>query len=197
MPIRRPRGCLTNLLGLVGLVVVVVYAVAAVTSPWAFHIGGRWTPLLYWQGRGTLVTKDGAYPFYVFFYPDSHMSRLRVDGLQPTGGLQGSAAICLSPGTTQSLKLSGTVFGGWRSTEESLMQFRLLDWKIVDVGQRQGYFDLYGHWRGAALVMDDRSSVSGTLRSGLRIDQASVTFNWSSYSDFEHACTTGKNVSHR
>jgi hypothetical protein len=54
MPIRRPRGCLTNLLALVVLVVVVVYTVAAITSPWAFHIGGRWTPLLYWSGRGTL-----------------------------------------------------------------------------------------------------------------------------------------------
>jgi len=196
MPIRPPRGCLGNLLGLVVLAVVLVYGVAAITSPWAFHIGGRWTPLLYWEGRGRLVTRNGVYPFYVFFYPSSQMSRLRVDDLQPTGGLQGSAAICVSPGTTQSMKLSGTVFGGWRSTEAALMQFRLLDWKIIDVGQRQGYFDLYGHWRGAELVMDDRGGFGGTLRSGLRIDKASVTFNWSSYSDFENACATERNFSH-
>ena len=195
MPSRR-GGCLTNLVGLVVLVVVIVYAVAAITSPWAFHIGGRWTPLLYWQGRGRLVTKSGTYPLYVFFYPSSSMSRLHVDGLQPTGGLQGTAAICLSQGKTQSLKLSGTVFGGWRSTDGSLMTFRLLDWKIIDVGQRQGYFDLRGHWRGTELVMDDGDSFGGTFRSGMRMDQASVTFNWSNYSDFENACATEKNVSH-
>ena len=48
MPILRLRGCLANLLGLVVLAVVLVYGVAAITSPWAFHIGGRWTPLLAW-----------------------------------------------------------------------------------------------------------------------------------------------------
>lgn len=197
MPSRRPRGCLTNILGLVVLMVVIVYALAAVMSPWAFHIGGRWTPLLYWSGRGKMVTKNGTYPLYVFFYPSADMSRLHVDGLQPTGGLQGSAAICLASGTIQSMKLSGTVFGGWRSTEHSLMEFRVLDRKIVDVGQRQGYFDLYGHWRGTELVMDDRGGFGGTLRSGLRIDQASVTFTWSSYSDFENACATEKNVPHQ
>ena len=59
MVIRRPRGCLTNLLGLLIICGAVVYAVVAITSPWAFHIGGRWTPLLYWSGRGKLVTKNG------------------------------------------------------------------------------------------------------------------------------------------
>ena len=73
-----------------------------------------------------MLTKNGAYPLYVFFYPSSDMSRLHVDGLQPTGGLQGSAAICLSPGTIQSMKLSGTVFGGWRSTQDSLMELEQL-----------------------------------------------------------------------
>src|SRR5262249_40146939 len=124
----------------------------------------------------------------VNFFPASSMSRLHVDGLPPTGGLQGSAALCLSPGKPQSLRLSGTVFGGWRSTEGSLMSFRLLEWRIVDVGQRQGYCDLSGHWRGTDLVMDDRGGFGGTFRSGLKIEHAAVTFKWSSYSEFERAC---------
>jgi hypothetical protein len=188
MSIRRPRGCLANMLMLVVLVLAVVYGVAAITSPWAFHIGGRSTPLLYWSGRGVLLTKGGAYPLYVVLYPSSSMSRLRVDGLRPTGGLQGTAAICITPGKPESLKLSGTIFGGWRSTEGSLMSFRLLEWRIVDVGQRRGYFDLYGHWRGTELVMDDRGAYASAFRSGLRVEKASVTFNWSSYAEFERAC---------
>jgi hypothetical protein len=94
------------------------------------------------------------------------------------------------------MKLSGTIYGGWRSTEGSLMQFRLLDSKIFDVGQRQGFFDLYGYWHGPKLVMDDRGRVGGTFRSGLRMDHASVTFDWSGYSDFRKACASETNFSH-
>ncbi|HEY7098333.1 MAG TPA: hypothetical protein VH437_16530 [Terriglobales bacterium] len=68
MAIGRRRGCLANLLGVLVLCVAVVYVVAGITSPWAFHIGGRLTPLLYWQGRGKLVTKNGVYPLYVYFF---------------------------------------------------------------------------------------------------------------------------------
>jgi hypothetical protein len=177
---------------LVVVVLGVVYGVAAITSPWAFHIGGRATPLLYWSGRGTLKTKNGAYPLYVVLYPSSHMSRLRVDGLQPTGGVQGTASLCTSPGKTQSLKLSGSIFGGWRSTEGSLIEFRLLEWKIVDLGQHEGYFNLYGHWRGTELVMNDRDRYASAFQSGLKIEQASVTLNWSSYGDFELACAAAR-----
>lgn len=188
MPIRQRHGCFASLLGLVILGVVVVYGVAALTSPWAFHIGGRWTPLLYWSGSGKLVTKGGTYPLYVSFFPSSHFSQLHLDGLRPTGGVQGSGSLCTSPGVMQTLKLSGTIYGGWRSTEGSLMAFRLLEPKIFDVGQRQGYFDLYGRWQGQELVMNDRGRYAGTFRSGLKIEQTSVTLSPIGYADFKAAC---------
>ena len=72
--------------------------------------------------------------------------------------------------SVENLKLSGTIYGGWISTEGAVMQFRLLDYKIFDVGQRQGYFDLFGRWRGSELVMDDRGESSSKFRSGLKID---------------------------
>src|SRR5215831_19796570 len=106
MPKRR-GSCLGGLVKLAVLCVGLVYGVAGVTSPWAFHIGGQWTPFLYWSGYGSLVTKSGTYPLYVLLYPDSHSSHLRLDGLLPTGGLQGSGALCRAPGVEESLKLSG------------------------------------------------------------------------------------------
>ncbi len=167
----------------------VVYAAVLVMDPWSFHIGGRWTPLLMWQGSGKLLTKGGIeYPLFVSFFPSSHSSQLRMDGQRPTGGLQGSGWLCTSRGVTQPLQLSGTIYGGWRSTEGSLMAFRLLEPKIIDVGQGQGYFDLMGRWRGPELVMDDRGSVGSRFRSGLKIEHASVTFDFGSYSDFKAAC---------
>ncbi len=173
----------------------VLYGVVAVTSPWALHIGGRWTPLLFWQGYGKLLTKGGVeYPLYVSFYPSSHFSQLHRDGQRPTGGLQGSGWLCTSRGVAQRLELSGTIYGGWRSTEGSLMAFRLLEPKIIDVGQRQGFFDLAGTWRGPQLVMDDRGNPGNTFRSGVKIEHASVTLDWGSYSDFKVVCANATNL---
>ena len=191
---RRRRGCLANLFWMPVLGVAVLYTVIAVTDPWAFHIGGRPTPLLSWWGSGKLLTKGGIeYPLFLYFYPSSHFSQLRLDGLRPTGGLQGSACLCTSRGVTQPLELSGTIYGGWRSTEGSLMEFRLLEPKIFDVGQRQGFFNLYGRWHGLELVMEDRGEPGSTFRSGLKIEQASVALDWGRYADFKAVCASAKN----
>jgi hypothetical protein len=186
----RRRGCIAQLFLLVILCLAVVYAVAAITAPWSFHIGGVPTPLLYWSGSGTLHTKGGDYPFYLLLYPSSSFSHLRLDGLRPTGGLQGSGSLCTSRGVTQYLKLSGTMYNGWSTTEDALIGIRLLEPKYFDVGQRRGYFDLDGRWRGQQLVLDDRAAWASTFRSGLRIEHASVTLNPGSYSDFKEACAT-------
>ena len=181
------------------LVVLVIggallYGVVVLTGPWAVHMGGRWTPLLTWQGSGKLFTKGGiGYPLYVSFYPSSHFSQLRMDGQRPTGGLQGSAWLCTSRGVTQRLELSGTIYGAWRTTDGSLMAFRLLEPKIIDIGQGQGFFDLVGRWRGPELVMDDRGSIGNRFRSGLKIEHASVTLDWGAYSDFKAGCASAAN----
>jgi hypothetical protein len=186
---RKGRGCISQLLlvGVFGL--VVLYGVVAITSPWAFHIGGRWTPFLNWHGYGQLLTRGGVeYPLYVSFYPASRFSHLHLEGLRPTGGLQGSGWLCTSPGVTQRLNLSGTIYGGWRSTDGSLMGVRLLEPRIIDVGQGHGFFDLTGRWQGPKLVMDDRGHVPAPFRSGLRIEHASVTLGWGTYSEFKDLC---------
>jgi hypothetical protein len=189
---RAPRrhGCITQLFGLVIVCLAVVYAVAAITAPWSFHIAGVSTPLLYWEASGMLHTKGGSYPLYVLFYPSPTFSRLKLDGLRPTGGVQGSAWLCTSPGVIQYLKLSGTVYNGWSSTEDSVIGFRVLEQRYFDVGQRRGYFDLSGRWRGTQLVMDDRGAWASTFRSGVRLEHASVTLDRASYSDFKSTCAS-------
>lgn len=186
----KGRGCIAQLFGLLVLCAVVVYGVAALTAPWSFHIGERWTPLLSWPASGMLVTKGGTYPLYVFLYPSPRFSKLRMNGMRPTGGVQGTAWLCTSRGVTQYLVITGTIYNGWRSTEGSVIQFRLLEPKYLDVGQRQGYFDLLGRWRGPELVMDDRGEPGGRFRSGLSIEHASVTLNPASYSDFKAVCAS-------
>jgi len=193
------RGRLAKLL--LGLIFggALVYGVIVALDPWALHIGGRWTPFLTWTGSGRLLTKSGnQYPLYVSFFPSSHFSQLHMDGLRPTGGLQGSGWLCTSPGVIQRLELTGTIYGGWRSTDGSLMAFRLLEPKVIDLGQRRGFFDLIGKWQGPELVMDGRSSVGSPFYSGMKIEHPSVTLDWGNYSDFKAVCANPTNsTSHR
>jgi len=190
---RQRKGCLWTIFQLLLLCLVVTYGVAGLTSPWAFHIGGRTTPLLYWSGYGKLVTKNGICPLYVILYPSPHFSRLRLDGLRPTGGVKGTGSLCTSAGVVRQLKLSGTIYGGWSSTENSLMEFRLNEFKFIDMGQRQGYFDLFGRWRGQELVMDDRNETSRNFSFGFKVEHASVTLDWGSFADFKAACAASGN----
>jgi hypothetical protein len=160
--------------------------------PWAFHIGGRWTPLLTWWGSGTLVTKGGReFPIFVMLHPSAHFSRLWLDGQRPTGGVGGDACLCISPGASQNLKLSGTIYGGWKSTTGSLIGLRLLEPTIIDLGQqRAGYFDMVGSWQDSELVLEEGSRWSRPFRSGLRIDHASVTLRWDPYWSCRSACSS-------
>jgi len=188
MRVAKRRGCIAQLIGLIILCLVLVYGVAAITAPWSFHIGGVSTPLLSWSATGVLHTKGGNYPLYVFLYPASHFSRLRMVGLRPTGGVQGSAYLCTSRGVSQYLKMLGTIYNGWSGTEGSVITFRLLEWYFFDSRPTRGYLDLYGRWSGTKLVMEDRGSFAKTFRSGLKIEHASVTLDPGSYSDFKAAC---------
>ena len=90
------------------------------------------------------------------------------------------------------LRLSGTIYNGWSTTEGSQIGFRLNEWNAIDLGQHRGYFDLYGHWQSQQLVMDDHGAYSSSLRSGLKLEHASVAFDWGSYSDFKSICASAK-----
>jgi hypothetical protein len=177
------------------LLAILIPVVMAAIMPWAFHMGGRWTPFLTWWGSGRLVTKSGiGYPLFVMLNPSAHFSRLQMQGRRASGGVQGNACLCISPGVSQYLKIGGTIYGDWQSTEGSLVTLRLLEPTIVDLGQqRAGYFDLIGQWQHSELVLADRASWQRTFRSGLRIDHASVTLRWDPYWSCKSACASVAN----
>lgn len=191
----RPGGKLRGWLYL-GAIVVVFYLGVALLNPWALHIGGRSTPLMFWTGTGKLVTSGGTYPLIVTLYPSPHGSTLRLDGLRPISGLHGQARLC-TPQGSEPLYLTGTTYGGWRSTDGALMEFRLLEWnstrdRLLGTNTRRGYIDLFGYWHGAELRMNDRGEWSSPFRSGLKLKNASVTLRWGSKSDFDAACAASR-----
>lgn len=195
-------GCLTKLVMFALAAVAFVWALMAAMNPWALHIGGRSTPLLYWHGAGTLVSKDGrSYPMYASFWPGrpaGFHGGGRRDGRRKSADLSGSAWLCIAPDDVIKMKLDGDMYGGYASDTESLLSFRLLErTRIFSINpDRGGFFDLAGSWHGADLVLDRPGEQGIRLRAGPFIDHATVTLRWASFEDFEAACRSTGNTPH-
>ena len=88
------------------------------------------------------------------------------------------------------MDLSGTMYGGYTSDSNSLLDFRLLEWRrpFAINPQKRGFFDVAGRWRGPELVMNRPNEQGIPFKSGLFIDNAVVTLRWASYGEFEAAC---------
>ncbi len=187
-------GCLTKLL-LGGLAFFAAWWLLWVAMfPWALHIGGRSTPLLYWHGAGTVVSKDGkTYPLYVTFWPGRPSGTSgggRREGKRWSANVSGTGWLCTTPGAAEMMKISGTMYGGYTSSADSLFEFRLLEWqKPFTINyQDRGYFDLAGMWHGNELVMDRPGEQGNQFKSGIFIDHATVTLHWADRAEFDAAC---------
>ena len=188
-------GCLTRLIlwSVIGVAAVYVFTIAL--NPWALHIGGRSTPLLWWHGSGTVVSKGGQkYSLYISFLPGrpgGFHGGGRREGRTVSASLQGDAWLCTAPGQVRRLDLSGTMYGGYTSSENSLFDFRLIDYTKAFTMRRpsRGFFDLAGTFHGQELVLDRPNEQGIPFDKSLFIDNATGTLNWSSYDDFATACS--------
>ena len=187
-------GCLTKLVLLAVGATVFVWVGIALFNPWALHIGGRSTPLLYWNGAGTVVSKDGkTYPVYVRFWPGEPRRSgvsLPREGKRKNADLSGRGWLCLAPGNIELMDLSGTMYGGYKSVDGALIAFRLLEWKnLMAINyQKRGFFDVAGEFHGPDLVLDRPNQQAIPFPSGTFIDHATVTLRWARYGEFEAAC---------
>jgi hypothetical protein len=187
-------GCLGKLVLLTCAGLAFAWALLVLLNPWALHIGGRSTPLLYWHGAGTVVSKDGkSYPLYVYFFPGrpgGFHSGGRREGKIVSADLDGGGWLCVAPGQTLRLSLSGTMYGGYSSMENSLFDFRLLEWRkpFAINPQFRGFFDLAGMFHGPDLIMDRPNEQGIRFKSGLFFDDATAKLTWTDYDDFVAGC---------
>jgi hypothetical protein len=88
------------------------------------------------------------------------------------------------------------MYGGYTSSEGSLFDFRLLEWrKAFTINpQHRGFFDLAGQWRGPELVMNRPGEQGIRFQSGMFIDNATVTLHWGSYEEFDAVCRSEESV---
>lgn len=163
-------------------------------NPWSLHIGGQSTPLLYWHGAGTVMANGGkTFPLYLWFTPDRPQGISGIghrEGKSVSAHLQGRGFLCIAPGTAERMDLIGTMYGGYLSDADSLISFRLLEWRspFSISPPKRGFFDLAGVWRGQQLEMNRPNQQAIPFKSGLFIDHALVTLKWGGYDDFEAAC---------
>ncbi len=137
-----------------------IWVLTVALNPWALHIGGRSTPLLYWHGMGTVTSEDGkTYSLYVSWWPGrprGFSSGGRREGKRKSADLDGTGWLCVAPGTIERMDVSGDMYGGYSSDKDSLIDFRLLEWqKPFQINyHNRGFFDVAGNWQGPLLVMD-------------------------------------------
>ena len=170
-----------------------MWAVMVALNPWALHIGGHSTPLLYWNGTGSVLDKTGKpHPLYLTFWPGRPLKHSggRREGKGWSADLKGTGWLCIAPGSVERMDVSGTMYGGYSSDADSLLDFRLLEWrKPFSINPpKRGFFDIAGMWHGQQLVLDRPNEQGIPFKSGLFIDHATTTLHWADRADFDDAC---------
>ncbi len=133
------------------LLIVVFFVINVVPTPWALHIGGRFTPLETWQGYGMVQASNGGH--YVLFthLRGGILGNNEDDPSCSSHGcdtLFGSAKLCTESGKTYSFGLTGGVHS-WLSTDGARTTVDLTGSSLPD-----GWVvALHGVWHGPALAL--------------------------------------------
>ena len=144
---RRPRRW-----SLLAIVVLALFAVYVLPTPWALHIGDRFTPLETWDGFGPVRASNGGH--YVLFV---HLRGGIAGGgyASPCGvhscdTLHGNAKLCATNGATYSMTLNGDVHAWW-STDGASTLIELTGRPLPG-----GWVVAFrGRWNGSALPLAD------------------------------------------
>ena len=179
------------------ILVIVLLAVYVVPTPWALHIGGRFTPLETWQGYGTVQASNGGH--YVL-YTQLRGGIVAGDGHLSCSGrgcdsLFGSAKLCTESGKTYSFGLTGGVHS-WLSTNGARTTVDLTGSQLPD-----GWVvALHGVWHGPALALyspDNSFTEVFTPRGAIRTvtstadaGTAHTTLRYGTTAGFAAACHT-------
>ncbi len=193
-------GCLPRLI--LGLLVgaVLVGAITAVFAPWGFFMGGKFNLFAYWQGWGTLQSKNGKYVVFVRFYPSSSGSRL-----YPHPSVRGIGYLCSPKGEIYRMHLGGGMRRGiGTNTDGEKIDLYMDNWPALTgtfQSDHRPAVEFRGQWENPDIVMDDHGSISRafapdgsvyqrgqTARIPYPGDIVPVTLSPGSYSDFETAC---------
>jgi len=153
------------------ILVVAVFLVSFLPSPWALHIGGRFTPLMRWDGYGPVRAGNGGH-YLLFTHLQGGIVSNHADprcSLRGCGTLSGSAQLCTKSGRTYSFRLGGAMHG-WLTTDRSHTDINLSGGSPVPLPHGRGVA-FHGTWHGPVLPVADTGGTfsraftpAGTIR---------------------------------
>ncbi len=183
------------------LLLVAILAVLVVTvglTPWAVHMGGRWTPTMRWDGFGPIEASNGGR--YLLF-TDLHGGVAVSYGKMSCSGrgcdsLRGTAEICTASGKVHTFNLRGRVHGWW-TTDGARTSIHLTGGKPWPL-QAGWVVAFSGVWNGPEIELasgDNSFTEAFTPRGEIRrvtstrdAGIARATLRFGSHADFEQAC---------
>ena len=184
------------LLRLILILFVVLFIVYVFPSPWAFHMGGKFSPLGEWDGYGRVRASNGG--GYLLF---THLRSGIVNNHgQPSchlfgcEALTGSAEVCAGGGQRYTFALTGTVHG-WYTTNGSRTTIGLTGGTPASL-PRGTVVAFHGVWKGPALPLASNSftevfTPAGDIRkttSAANTGTALVVLRNGSQTSFDQAC---------
>ena len=194
---RPPRRRLHPWLRLLALLIIVLAIIYIGLTPWALHIGGRFTPLTQWTGYGPLRGSNGGrYVLLVQLRGGMDVGSTAKGSCSSVGGcdnISGSAQLCTESGADYRFSLGGEVHS-WLSTSGARTTLVLYD------GQTRLPFPVYfdGRWHGPVLRVasaDHAFTEVFTARGALRTatstadtGTAQASLRFGSVRQFEAAC---------
>jgi hypothetical protein len=191
-------------LRLILILIVVLWALYVLPSPWAFHMGGKFSPLGEWDGYGQVhATNGGQYLLFTHLH-GGLLTNHGHSGCNFTGcdTLTGSAQLCAEGGQRYTFTLTGAVHG-WYTTNGSRTTIGLTGGTPASL-PKGSVVTFHGVWKGAMLPLASNSftdvfTPSGGIRrttSAANGGTALVVLQNGSQTSFDQACNNLAGGSH-
>jgi hypothetical protein len=182
------------------IVVVVLFALYVLPSPWAFHMGGKFSPLGEWDGYGPVrATNGGSYLLFTHLR-GGLLANHGQSGCSFTGcdTLTGSAQLCAKDGQRYTFALTGAVHG-WYTTNGSRTTIALTGGTPPAL-PHGSVVAFHGVWKGAVLPLastgnsfTEAFTPAGGIRktaSAANAGTALAVLRNGSQTSFDQACHT-------
>ena len=192
----RPRRYI--LLRIILIAFVVLWAVYVLPSPWAYHMGGKFSPLGEWDGYGQVhAANGGKYLLFTHLRGGIVINRGHSScSLTGCDRLTGSAELCTTGGQHYTFALTGVVHG-WYTTNGSRTDIGLTGGTPTAL-PHGSVVAFHGAWKGPELRLASTGNSftgaftpAGGIRkttSGANRGTALVVLRNGSHTSFEQAC---------
>ncbi len=178
------------------IVIVVLLGLYVLPTPWAFHMGGKFSAAGEWDGYGQVQAGDGGRYLLYTHLRGGILTNHGHAGCSLTGcdTLTGTAQLCTQGGQHYTFDLTGAVHG-WYTTNGSRTNIALTGGKPKPL-PHGSVVAFHGVWHGAELPIAGTSfsevfTPSGairTSRSTAATGTARGTLRYGSVTSFDRAC---------